>query len=315
MNRLITFQSVLAEDMQQFIAFKRMQGYDYSSSAKKLAHFDRFLLNHGAEITEAGLLNQAILQGYIESVSHYQRDPFGTVKEFSRYLHAGKPRSALFPELTKRRKPVPMRFYRIEVEDMPVLLHAATTLHSQSEMRSCCIRMLIGLLYCTGLRVGEALQLKVNDVDWKQSILHVIHGKFNKPRLVALRPGTCNALREYLSVRRKHRPRSSALFINERGNALNYDQAYYSFQKLCRCCSLDGKPPMRLHDLRHNYACHGLERWRKEGRDIHTMLPILATAMGHTKIENTKVYLHVSPVDLQDAADRLPVPITREVSL
>ena len=64
------------------------------------------------------------------------------------------------------------------------------------------------------------------------------------------------------------------------------------------------KPP-RLHDLRHTYACNCLQKWRREGADLKAKLPVLATAMGHTKIEHTQIYLHVTPAQLREASERL----------
>jgi integrase len=187
---------------------------------------------------------------------------------------------------------------------------AAQFLRPAGGIRAQSINMLIGLIYCTGLRINEALHLTLADIDPQRSVLHVIHGKFGKQRFVPMSPSTLAALTRYLSVRSDYASTSKAspLFIGAFNKALSYDQAHKGFRRLCQQCGLCDQPPPRLHDLRHNYACRRLALWREEGRDINTMLPVLATAMGHVNIYSTQIYLHIELGDLHAAAARLSNP-------
>jgi integrase len=165
---------------------------------------------------------------------------------------------------------------------------------------------LIGLLYCSGLRIAEALNLAPYDLAPDGSPLHVLKGKFGKERLVPLSPSAHAALTAYLAVRQPYAPGSDSapLFVDARGRPLKRDQVYRDFRRLCRHCGIWGDPSPRLHDLRHNYACRCLALWREAGLDINAMLPILATAMGHVNILATQRYLHLDAVGLQNAATR-----------
>ncbi len=182
---------------------------------------------------------------------------------------------------------------------------------------------IICLLSTYGVRGIQVRRLRLEDMDWQnerihfpaakggqRSVLHVVHGKFGKQRFVPMSPSTCSALTRYMGIRSHHAGTSKAspLFIGAFNKALSYDQAHKGFLRLCQQCGLCGQPPPRLHDLRHNYACRRLALWREEGRDINTMLPVLATAMGHVNIMNTQIYLHIEPSELHTAATRLPNP-------
>ena len=309
MNKMICFHSVLAKQMQQFVAFKRMQGYDYTNQARTLSYFDTFLIE---ELDGESLcLNLNALQGYVATTAHLEgfsrRTRLSSLREFSRYLHARVPNSALLPrDIVPRRHPT-VRFYRIEPEQVADLMASTTTALPPNCIQPHAIRLLIGLLYCTGLRIREALNLTLGDIDAPRSRLHVAKGKFSKQRLVPISPSTLTALNDYLSVRSSHAGTgsSSPLFIGAYDKALSYCQAYDGFQRLCRHCGMGGKPLPRLHDLRHNYACRRLALWRQEGRDVNAMLPVLATAMGHVNIFHTQIYLHIEPSELHDAATRL----------
>jgi site-specific recombinase XerD len=307
MNEMINFHSVLAEQMQQFVAFKRMQGYDYSSQARTLSYFDRFLFE-AFDGVQAQCLSLDALQGYVGTTAHlegYSRcKRLSSLREFTRYLHARSPNSALLPrDIVPRRKPV-VRFYRINPEQVADIMAASVTVLPADRIRTHAIRVLIGLLYCTGLRISEALSLTLGDIDMQRCVLHVAKGKFSKQRLVPMRPSTLTALSGYLDVRRSHAGTGScsALFIGTYDKPLSYHQAYRGFLRLCRHCGFSDKPSARLHDLRHNYACRRLALWREEGRDIYAMLPVLATAMGHVSIVHTQIYLHIELGELRQAA-------------
>ena len=310
MNRMISFHSVFAEQMQQFVSFKRMQGYDYTNQARTLSYFDSFL-SQECGVEQAPCLSLDALQNYVATTAHLEgfsrRTRLSSLREFSRYLHARDSQSALLPrDIVPRRKPT-LRFYRIEPEQVADLIAAATTVLPPESIQSHAIRMLIGLIYCTGLRIREALALTLGNIDAPRSTLHVVKGKFSKQRLAPMSPSTLTALNDYLCVRSPHAGTAGAspLFIGRYDKALSYCQAYDGFHRLCRHCGLGGKPLPRLHDLRHNYACRRLALWREEGKDVNAMLPVLATAMGHVNIFHTQIYLHIEPGELHDAAARL----------
>jgi integrase len=310
MSKMICFQSFLAEQMQQFVTFKRMQGYDYTSQARTLSYFDSFLFQECGGV-QAPCLSLDALQDYVATTAHLEgfsrRTSLSSLREFSRYLHARDSQSAILPrDIVPRRKPT-VRFYRIEPEQVTDLMAATATALPPNRIQPRALHMLIGLLYCTGLRIREALNLTLGDIDVKRSVLYVAKGKFGKPRLVPVSPSTLTALNDYLSVRSPHAGTGGAspLFIGGYDKALSYCQAYDGFHRLCRYCAMGGKPLPRLHDLRHNYACRRLALWRDEGKDVNAMLPVLATAMGHVNIFHTQIYLHIEPSDLHDAAARL----------
>jgi len=314
MSKMICFQSFLAEQMQQFVAFKRMQGYDYTNQARTLSYFDSFLL-HECACVQASCLDLIVLQDYVATTAHLEgfsrRTRLSSLREFSRYLHARDSQSALLPrDIVPRRKPT-VRFYRIEPEQVAELMAATATALPPNRVQPRALHMLIGLLYCTGLRIREALNLTLGDIDAKRSVLYVAKGKFGKPRLVPVSSSTLAALDRYRAFRRRYAStgRSSPLFIGAYNKALSYCQAYDGFQRLCRHCGLDCKPLPRLHDLRHNYACRRLALWREEGKDVNAMLPVLATTMGHVNIFHTQIYLHIEPSELHDAAARLRIHI------
>jgi integrase len=308
MSRTVCFESPLAGMMDRFVAHKRMQGYDYGAQEKELRFFDRFLC--GVNCPD-GLLCRTVFSGYLETLSHLKlksrENRLGVVHQFSLYLNAHRPESRVMPGHLLPAFSRNIRFYRIPVTGVGALMDAAGKLPSKDRVRAACIRFLIGLLYTTGLRISEAINLNLGDMDLEYNTLFIHRGKFGKDRLIAMSSSTRNALDEWMHLRSFHagNGNSAPLFVSAPNKRLGYQQAKRAFRKLCTQCGFHGDPPPRLHDLRHNYACECMNRWRREGRDIQTLLPVLSTAMGHVNPYATQRYIHIHAATLLDASEKI----------
>lgn len=302
------FCSSLANQMTQFVNYKRIQAFDYTDQAKALRYFDRFLHQH--EYSQTSLTKDIVDQYIAETarlVPNGQRRRLCVVRLFSRYLHNGDPESYVLNEVPVKFCPKP-RYYLYSNEDITALLQCARKLKAQNSIRPHCFYTLVGLLYVTGLRIGEALALNIEHINTDKGLLFVHKGKFAKDRYIGLAPSTSQIIRHYLDKRRILTPfhPKAPFFITPAGKRLNYNQADSTFRKMIRACKIDLnlKKLPRLHDLRHTFACHCLINWYKQNVDVNTNLPILAAAMGHTDIHATQVYLHISTAILQQAAQR-----------
>lgn len=308
MSKQPTYKSPLGDMMKQFVMHKRMQGFDYTASARILGYFDRFLC--GIDCSE-GLLRSECFTGYLKTLSHLSLKTrecrLGVVHQFSLYLNAYRPESRvmplrLLPAFTRN-----IRFCRITSTEVFNLMCAAERLSPKGGIRSGCICFLIGLLYTTGLRISEAINLNLGDVDLERNTLFIRRGKFGKDRLLALSPSTRNALKEWLHLRSFHagNGNSAPLLVGAPGKRLVRCLAGRAFRRLCEQCGLKDDPRPRLHDLRHNYACECMNRWRREGKDINILLPVLSTAMGHVNPRATQRYIHIDAATLFAASDKI----------
>ena len=308
MSKQPTYKSPFANMMERFVVHKRMQGFDYAAQANVLKFFDRFLC--GMDCSD-GLLHGEYFPGYIETMPQLKpttrEGRLGVVHQFSLYLNAYRPESRVMP---LRLLPVftrNIRFYRITATEVCELMHAAEKLPPKGGIRCACIRFLIGLLYTTGLRIAEATGLNLGDIDLERNTLFIHRGKFGKDRLIALSPSTRSALDEWLHLRSFHagNGNSAPLLVSAPNKRLTRQQARRAFRRLCEKCGLQGKPPPRLHDLRHNHASECLARWQREGKDIQSLLPVLSTAMGHVNPCATQCYIHINATTLLDASGKI----------
>lgn len=147
-------------------------------------------------------------------------------------------------------------------------------------------RVILEILYSTGIRVGELENIKIKDIDTYQNQIKVL-GKGNKERLVYYGEYLKEVLDLYLSRRRDN---NSYLLINSHGDRLSSRGIRYILNKLITRTSL--KTKVTPHMLRHTFATHLLN----EGCDILTVQELL----GHESLRATQVYTHVTNDRLKD---------------
>jgi integrase len=193
--------------------------------------------------------------------------------------------------------------------EIKAILTAARGLPPVDSMRPKTYAALFGLLYTTGLRCGEAFALDLGDFDREQNVLHIRKGKFGKARLVPISPSTGAALEQYIEDRTRAAPAAPdlPLFITSTGRRLYHTNVDLAFRQVLSHCGLRGGKGCsgpRLHHLRHSYACTRLLIWYREGKDIHALVPALATYLGHVSVSSTQVYLQATAELLEQANER-----------
>ena len=167
------------------------------------------------------------------------------------------------------------------------------------------------MLCVSGLRLGEARNLKLDDVDLEATVLTVQGTKFGKSRLVPLHASTCKVLADYICKRERvwaGRAVSPYLFVSKRGNRLDNSQIHRTFYTLSRHIGLRGPTDShgpRLHDMRHRFASTTLRRWYRNGEDAQRRMPILSAYLGHVHCSDTFWYLNAMPELMREAMARL----------
>lgn len=171
------------------------------------------------------------------------------------------------------------------------------------------LETMILLIYACGLRISEALNLRIKDVDFTENTLSLWRTKFHKERLVPFSPVVAKKLAAYLAVRDKHRPPSGTEepFFPSRAGKYHRSTIEHHFRKILVRCGLakpKGRGAPRIHDLRHAFAVHRLYKWYQDGCDPLNKLPFLSTYMGHVNIESTQFYLTITQALLREGDRR-----------
>lgn len=160
------------------------------------------------------------------------------------------------------------------------------------------------LIYACGLRISEALRLRLEDVDLDNRLLRVNKTKFHKDRLVPIGRRAAEYLRLYLAERGGRHTKCDCVFVQENGAYVPPMWLRDIFRRTCVDTGL-ARPGrwLRIHDLRHTFAVHRLYKWYEEGIEPQSKLVLLSVYMGHVTVESTAHYLQMGP-DLLRMASR-----------
>ncbi len=292
----------------QYVSYKQSMGMRFHTEALTLRSFCRAM----GDIAVAEVAPDRV-QAYIAGsgpVTRFWHRKHEVLRGFYRFAMArGYAASSPLPKII----PKPPHFvpYIYSQDELQRLLDATVCcagLRCKLQPHTC--RMLILLLYAAGLRISEALSLRLTDVDLSAGILTIRESKFYKTRLAPMSTALNGTLGEHVAQRAKDHPTPSdtALFLTRTGTPVARHTAENVFCRLrIRAGVLrhDGcRYPPRLHDLRHAFAVHRLVSWYRQGADVQRLLPQLATYLGHVHIAATQRYLTLTPELLHQASQR-----------
>ena len=143
------------------------------------------------------------------------------------------------------------------------------------------------LVYGSGLRIGEVVNLRVEDIDSKKMRIFVREGKGNKERYTILPKTSLEMIRTYWKKYRQHK-RRGRIFLSESGEAITVGVIREHFRKYRRKAKMDES--VKVHTLRHCFATDLIERGA-------TILEV-KELMGHSNIRSTMEYIHVAKMEL-----------------
>lgn len=234
----------------------------------------------------------------------------GTLRAFFDYWTArGRLKSSPVPTSAPKTTQsfVPYIYSR---SDLRSLLDAIPRCQRKSAcvMSEATFRTLLLFLYATGMRLGEALRLRIANVDLTLGIIIIRDTKFYKSRLLPLGPDIERLIRQYLHQPGRRNQSYRPLFQTKSANPIAIQVAGTSFSRLRRMAHIerhdDSYFQPRLHDLRHTFAVHRLTEWYRQNADVQRMLPALSTYLGHVDLKATQRYLTMTPELLEQANRR-----------
>jgi site-specific recombinase XerD len=292
----------------QYVAYKQSMGMRFHTEARTLRSFCRAM----GEISVAEIAPGRV-QAYIAGtgpVTRFWHRKHEVLRGFYRFAMArGYAASSPLPKIIP--KPPHFMPYIFSHDELQRLLDATACCESpRSKLQPYTCRMLILLLYGAGLRISEALSLRLTNVDLTAGVLTIRESKFYKTRLVPMGPDLAGAVGQYVAQRAKAHPTQldGALFLTRTGTSVARHTAENVFSRLrVRAGVLrqdGGRYQPRLHDLRHAFAVHRLVSWYRQGADVQRLLPQLATYLGHVHIAATQRYLTLTPELLHEASQR-----------
>ena len=302
----------LAQDIRDFLSFKRAMGLGYRRAEFTLDGFVLFVMNNWGEYGRVAL--DEVVMRWTSRIAGRKAitvsAEFGTIRQLCLYRRRRDPRSYVPEHALAPVKDSIFLPYIFTHDEVLRILTAATT-YQGTCLWGAMLRTLILVLYCTGMRLGEAARLSMADIDLDRGTLMIQRSK-GRSRIVPIRADLVGELRRYCGqrqqlVRTVGHADPAKLFVRMDIAPLTVQAVSNVLRELLR--ELGIKPPhgrigARPYELRHAFAVHRLTAWATEGVDVHAKLPWLSAYLGHKNLLGTEVYLKATPQLLELASGR-----------
>ncbi|TJW00022.1 MAG: integrase [Mesorhizobium sp.] len=296
---------------EAYLDYRRSLGFKLRIPGRQIISFARYADERGHE----GALASDIALRWAKAEATTQ-DPFTWAKRlevlrpFAAFLALEDPETT-FPATnpfgrTKRRL-APHIFTPDEITTIIAEAHHIRRVQAAGTIM---MPALLGLLASTGLRISEALGLRLNDLNLQAAQILVREAKYSRQRLVALHPTTVAALEIFLARRNAiflSNPADTVFRSELSGKPLNYSNVWHAWFRITqrlRIMPRGGHPFVRIHDLRHSFICRRLILWQEGGADIDGAMMMLSTYVGHVNLRDTYWYVESVPELMAIAGDR-----------
>lgn len=293
------YKSNLKELFIDFILYKQLTGRKIRLYAVTLKVFDNYCIQNN---WQGKTLVQSVVNDFLTVNSNRKMSSVkiyaSVLREFGRYLVSHKDMKNVFiprPLGSKKSTYIPYIFTRPKIK---LFLNSASSYQCNRRLHpnmQNVIRCLYTFLYCTGMRIGEALNLKYDDINIEKRIINVTETKNNQDRLIPISVSLNIICQEYLNSRSSIHD----IYFFDSGSYKNAGkittgQAYYYFRKILEQSNIPhrgkGEGP-RLHDLRHTFAVHSLENLSRLDNHPTANIEYLSKYLGHKSIYETQNYL------------------------
>lgn len=294
----------MMDAVEAYLCLRRTAGFAMSNVQYLLLSFARFAEARGEQHVRTTTLIDWASQGPSVAQRHAR---YQAVCTFARHLFLDDPCHELPPPNYfghKKTRRIPHIYSPAEIGR---LVLAAGRLTPGGTLRPQTYANLISLLAVTGMRVSEALKLRVDDMTPDGVIIRKT--KFQKTRMVPLHDTALAALQRYMEQRLRMHPGGGHIFVGRNGQPLSYCAVYPVFATLLKAAGVQAPegPRLRLHELRHTFAVRALESAPTGHQRVGQHMVALSTYLGHVNIEATYWYLQTTPellVDIAAAGER-----------
>ncbi len=287
--------------VEEYLEHRRSLGYALRIEGGLLSNFARYTdsLGHRGALTRELILQWAQLPHKAERIYIARRVEI--IRGFARYHAVFNSKTDIPPANIlgpAHRRTSPYIYSNVEIKQ---LLRRARGLSGR--LRPHTYKTLFGLIACTGLRISEALGLRIGDVDLSEGVLTVVASKYRTTRLLPLHSTAVRRVRDYARLRQGLYPGAEWFFVSDRGTRLPYSTVRTVFTKL-RSGMTGARRPPRIHDLRHTFACQVLLQNQCRKDPAANGVTILSRYLGHNRVIDTYWYLTGIPELLAQAACR-----------
>ena len=289
---------VLSNQIYGFIDEKHRLGYRYPGADSVLRSYQKYLMNNELPpiLSETSVMNWVDAS---ESCKTRNRK-ITLIRQFALYLNRIGETAYIIPTAYRSLEHSDFCPYIYSNKELVTLFTLADEYGKVGKipLSEKSFPLILRMLYSCGLRISEALSLKFKYVNLNDGIITIKDTKFFKDRLVPMHENLTKRCCEYVEKSIILMSQEDYFFPSGKEDRISNATYYHYFRNLLDLSGIRKKNATgkgaRVHDLRHTFAVHNLKKLDSEGYDMNTILPVLATYMGHTTYIGTGTYLHLT---------------------
>ncbi|MEL5395828.1 tyrosine-type recombinase/integrase [Serratia nevei] len=293
---------MLNQHANDYIQLRQLGGFKFTQQEMHVRSFVRFAYKRGDSHIRTDTAIEWAAQG---TSADCRENRLRSIVAFARHCRIEDRSHELPPTHVfssgRHKRPVAYTFSPDEIRQ---ILAAALKLEPCASLRPLTYYTLFGLLASTGLRIGEAVRLRQDDITADGLLIR--ETKFKKNRIVPIHPTTASALNQHLSFRKQIGISSNQIFVGMNGQPLQQAWAQNAFRKVITAIGLDkaryGHCP-RLHDLRHAWAVRALESTPTDVEQVDQHVRAVMTYLGHSSVAASYYYMHSTPIIMDRIAN------------
>jgi len=306
MNDYYTYNSKFAPYIEGLLKEKEQKGQLKSTMFKCfMLEFDRFFLEY--EIEDIHIKRDTIILWRSTRINDNERNLY---HKYVAWVHLCKYLCSLGIECYIPRTPkqgrqndyIPYIFTHDEIQTIFSICDKMRAIANYNTSPLFVMPALCRLLYSTGIRIGEALAIKNEDVDFENCVIYINKSKNGQQRLAVINNSLLPVLKQYKDFRKQIPLKDIGLpkchfFVTQLGKPCRYGNINMWFH---RVLYFSGIPKQacpnspRIHDLRHTAAVHAMEKLVKNGTDIYCALPLISAFLGHKNVSSTETYVRLT---------------------
>lgn len=310
----MNFNGIFKEELLGFIEYKEKCNQNTYSHVVNMVDFDKYTISINLK---KKLFTKELVLNFINShkdICESTKSVYAScMRQFGMYLNRYDNNAYILPYKYFQRNYnfFPYIFKEEEIEKIFNTIKVSYTRFPKKQKQ---IYLIFKILFSTGMRISEVLNLKRENIDYKNKTIYIENTKNKTDRLL---PISENLIQELYNFDKEYNNKYEYFF--ER----NYHQKYYNglFYAIFRNIIFKAKimrtnTGPRVHDIRHTFAVNSFRKAIDNGEDINYFLPLLSAYLGHININSTYKYLHLTIVTFPKIREKVEniVDLSKEIN-
>ena len=286
--------------IEDFLKFKRSCGYKYYTEETVLKSF--YLYTQNNPQSKLGLSKKFLDNWAIPSIQESRKslsNRVAVIKQFCIYLNQLGYKVYVIKAIknSTNKSFIPYVFTHKQIYEIFKVIDNWPSSNNNRYNSNEVYPILFRFLYGCGLRISEALNLKIRNINTDTGVISIDSAKYDKKRVIVMHNSLKQMCNNYKVTHLLYKNPDSTFLQHKDGSIRNKHQVYNFFRQILYKANIAylgrGKGPY-LHNLRHTFACHSFYEMHKRGIDMQVGLSLLSVYLGHSSIKSTEKYLKLT---------------------